>query len=187
MMHLSLYFGFDNLVYFNGKGILLIRNPFKAILSAFRHQTVGVHSNSLIALRVNILSAFTHNSKENEAFNGKEFEKFVINHIKVWKEIVEDWIYLGEVLVVHYEEVVDDKMAEVERILRFLNLDIDRRRMECLKYANLDFYRRNTPKLRNNPYTEQLSNIIKKNIDSVNNILVRFGHRGIPYSKYKMH
>ena len=28
----------DNLVYFSGRAVLLIRNPYRAILSAFKHQ-----------------------------------------------------------------------------------------------------------------------------------------------------
>ena len=123
------------------------------------------------------MSAFTNKEEEKKAFNVKEFEKFAVIHIKVWREIIENWIKLGEVLVIHFEEVVDDKVAEVERMLIYLNFDKDKRRMECMKYADLNFYRRNSPKLRQNPYTEQLSNIIKNNIDIVNNILVQFGHK----------
>ena len=76
---------------------------------------------------------------------------------------------MGEVLVIHYEDVVDTKMEEVEKILRFLDQNIDKRRMECMKYANLDFYKRNNPKLMKNPFS-----MIKNNVDIVNDTLVSF-------------
>ena len=41
-----LYFRFENILSFNGKGILLIRNPFKAIQSWYRHLQNGVHSDT---------------------------------------------------------------------------------------------------------------------------------------------
>ena len=36
----------ENILSFNGKGILLIRNPFKAIQSWYRHLQKGVHSDT---------------------------------------------------------------------------------------------------------------------------------------------
>ena len=36
---------------------MLIRNPYRAILSAYKHQVFGVHSGSEIRLRLNILEA----------------------------------------------------------------------------------------------------------------------------------
>ena len=37
MMYNFLYGRLENLVYFGGQGIVLIRNPYKAILSAYQH------------------------------------------------------------------------------------------------------------------------------------------------------
>ena len=174
------------MLHFNGKGILLIRNPFKAILSAFRHIHFGTHSDSEIKTRINVLGALQSKQDENKMINVKGFEKFALSHIKLWREIIEHWIKLGEVLVVHFEDVVDDKVYEVERVLGFLHTALDKRRIECMKYASLDFYRRRSKMMKQNLFSEQLSSIFKKNIDIVNDLLVQFGHRGIPYAKYKL-
>ena len=118
--------------------------------------------------------------------NVKGFEKFALSHIKLWREIIEHWIKLGEVLVVHFEDVVDDKVYEVERVLGFLHTALDKRRMECMKYASLNFYRRRSKIRQQSLFSEQISSIFIKNIDIVNDLLVQFGHRWLPYAKYKL-
>ena len=184
--YLGLFSRFVNIVYFNGKGILLIRNPFKAVLSTFRHNTFGIHANSHIGLKINIMSSLKYQGDDERRINAKEFEKVALKHIAVWRELIENWVKLGEVIVVHFEDVVDDKVAEVERILKYLNFAPGKRRLECMKYARLDFYRRHGKKMKQKLYTEQLENIFWTNIANVNSLLLQYGHRGIPYSKYKL-
>ena len=36
----------DSILYYNGRGILLIRNPYRAILSWYKHLYLGVHSDT---------------------------------------------------------------------------------------------------------------------------------------------
>ena len=104
-----LYARFNNLVYFNGRGILLIRNPFKALISYFRHLIVGFHSGS------NVLNATTRRRREHiGVFYTEEFEVFAYNHVEKWRQIVEDWVTVGNVHVVHFEHVLEDKIGEVE-------------------------------------------------------------------------
>ena len=49
MFHLNIsnfilnIFRFENVLRYRGKAILLIRNPFRAILSWYKHETFGVH------------------------------------------------------------------------------------------------------------------------------------------------
>ena len=132
------------------------------------------------------MGALQSKQDENKMINVKGFEKFALSHIKLWREIIEHWVKLGEVFVVHFEDVVDDKVYEVERVLGFLHTALDKRRIECMKYASLDFYRRRSKMMKQNLFSEQLSSIFKKNIDIVNDLLAQFGHRGIPYAKYKL-
>jgi len=175
----------DNIIYFQGRGILLIRNPFDAILSAFRHKKFGTHSSSELALRTNILRSLNLQNNVNNGINVKEFEKVAKEYIIIWREIVEQWVELGEVLVVHYEDVVDDKVAEVERILKFLEFIPDKKRMECMKFASLDFYKRQSQGDRRTLYSAELARVVRENIDFVNKLLLRHGHRGVPYNKYR--
>ena len=133
-----------------------------------------------------MLGALQSKQDENKMINVEHFETFALRHINLWREIIEHWITLGEVLVVHFEDVVDDKVFEVERVLGFLNTALDKRRMECMKYASLDFYRLRSKMVEQNLYAEKLSSMFKKNIHIANDLLLQFGHRGIPYAKYKL-
>ena len=42
----KLIFRFENILSYGGKGVLLIRNPYKAIASWYRHLKQGVHSDT---------------------------------------------------------------------------------------------------------------------------------------------
>ena len=42
----SLLFRLDSILYYSGRGILLIRNPYRAILSWYKHLYLGVHSDT---------------------------------------------------------------------------------------------------------------------------------------------
>ena len=173
-----------NIVYFNGKGILLIRNPFKCVLSAFRHEKFGVHANSEYGLKVDIMSALRYQGDDRNRINITEFEEAALGLVNIWREIVENWVKLGEVLVVHYEDVVSDKVTEVERMLRYLNISPDKNRLECVKYASLDFYKRHSHGGGEQFYRPQLATVFRENIAMVDELLLQYGHRGIPYSKY---
>ena len=173
---------FENLVYYHGKGILMIRNPFKAILSYFRHSVFGFHSNSEYTLKNYKLKA-----KENiGVFYTPLFEKYAYNAIRKWRALVEDWVTVGEVLVVHYEEIIEDKKAEVERIIKHLDIEIDTRRVKCLVYTDLDLFKRRASKMTHSPYSRPLADFILDNIRVVDKLLVKMGHKGIPYEKYGM-
>ena len=178
-------FRLDNIIYFQGKGILLIRNPFDAILSAFKHKKFGTHSSSEVAFKTNILKSLNFQNNVNIKIDVNEFDRVAKEFINIWREIVEQWVELGEVLVVHYEDVVDDKVAEVERILRYLEFIPDKRRMECMEYASLDFYKRQSDGDRKSVYSDELASVVRRNIDIVNKLLLQHGHRGIPYNKYR--
>ena len=51
------------------------------------------------------------------------------------------------------EDVVSDRMREVERILDFLKIDKNEDKLACLKYCNVDMYKRKSMKLERSPYT----------------------------------
>ena len=77
-------------------------NPFQAILSWYRDNTVGFHSHSDMALL-----ARQHSSQEDTSiFSSKQFERFTMENIVVWRKIIEDWVIVGDFLVVHFENVL---------------------------------------------------------------------------------
>ena len=86
--------------------------------------------------------------------------------------------------MVHFEDVASDRITEVERILGFLDIEKDEDRLACLQYCNVDMYQRKSKKLERSPFTDKLRIVIDDSISKVDNILVQYGHQGIPYIKY---
>ena len=54
---------------------MLIRNPYRAILSAYKHQVFGVHSGSEIRLRLNILEALDMEERQQERIDPAHFAR----------------------------------------------------------------------------------------------------------------
>ena len=159
----------------------MIRNPFKAILSWFRHHEVGPHSTSEIS---SLAYKSRERSEDQSIFYTEKFEKFALENIDKWRTLVEDWVILGDVIVVHFETVISDRIGQLERILKFLNLKKNDQRLECLKYCNVDMYKRKSKKLEKSPFSEELRAKINDKINKVNRLLLKYGHAGIPYDKY---
>ena len=147
------------------------------MISYFRHIIQGFHSRS---------EASKKKKKENiGVFYTEVFEAYAYSHIKKWRTIVEDWVIAGDVVVIHYEELRENKVAELEKMLNHLQIPLDRRRLSCVEYADLNVFKRTKNKLKHSPYSKGLSRIIWKHIGEVDRLLVRMGHKGIPYHKYE--
>ena len=175
---------FANMLYFHGRAILLVRNPFSAILSMFRHVHFGFHSSSEMAVKEDILSVF--NTEKVHLYFTHKFRNFAAKSILKWRKIIEDWIILGDVIVVHFEDLSDDKIREMKRILEFLHVSPDPHRLTCLKFSTVDIFKRKSKPLPRNPFSEDLSVNIRQHIDYVDSLLLELGHPGIPYNKYKI-
>ena len=170
----------ENLVYFGGRGILLIRNPYRAILSAYQHLRNGVHSGSDVQLRNNILEALENIDKK---IDKEDFERFALKQIISWRDIILDWVILGEkVLVVYFEDFVQNKIEQMEKVFDFLKISMEKERMKCVKFATLDFYRRRNNFGKEVKISKNLKKKILKIIKEVNKILKIFGHSSLPLS-----
>ena len=180
---LLFFFRFENLLRFSGRGVLLIRNPFQSILSWYRHNEVGPHSESEVGQLA--LSSWQREEDQNIFFS-EQFQRFARQNIQTWKQIIEDWVIVGDVLVVHFEDVLSDRMYEVGRILDFLNLERNETRLACLQYCKVDMYKRNSRKLEMSPYTAETRDIINQSIKSADKLLVKHGHPGIPLHRYSI-
>ena len=77
----------------------------------------GVHFGSDVQLRNNIVEALENRNKK---IGTDDFEKFALNQINKWRDIILDWVILGrEVLVVYFEDFVKNKTNQMEKILDF--------------------------------------------------------------------
>ena len=188
-------FSLENILQTRGRAILLIRNPFKAILSWYKHLIHGIHSNTAFETSGWLNIAWNWLFIKNSYFwEEKEvrlplhnFERFTLENVNIWRTTIEDWITLGEVHVVHYENVLENRMTEIEKILNFLQITIQKWRLSCVKFCNLDMYLRKNgthTQFEVSPYSRLLKNVIWKNILDVNEMLVSYGHDGLPLDKY---
>ena len=118
-------------------------------------------------------------------FYTTEFEQYAADSIEKWTRVAQDWIELGDTLVVHLEDVVENKELQIRRILSFLGIDPDERRFNCVKHGHFDIFKRQPIKFEISPFPEHIVEKIKKQIDIVNKTLLNYGHRPLPTEKYK--
>ena len=116
----------------------------------------------------------------------KNFERFVLQNILSWRTMIEDWVVLGNVTVVHFENVLANKTREIMKVLEFLELDIASDRIQCVAYYNFDIYQRKHHSLETSPFTENIRRIVNQSILSVDRTLTEYGHAGIPFEKYSI-
>ena len=87
--------------------------------------------------------------------------------------------------MVHYEHFRNDPIAEVKKILKFLKIEEDPERLNCLlKFKNGYFKRKSKPKLSEIPFSRSQRSAIDKIIRNVNEVLVRKGYQNLPTEFY---
>lgn len=147
----------QDIEYFNGEGVLLIRNPFHAIRSSWNHMF-----------------------GEGNDFNlqSPKFQQFANHEADMWLEIIKDWILMGtNVHVVFYEYLVQDWKKELEAIVNFLNMNIDKERVKCTTFMKLESFKRKKVQLKISPYSSRVEQKILKNITVAKELLKHFGIR----------
>ena len=112
-------------------------------------------------------------------------EEFVLTAINIWRTTIEDWITLGNVHIVHYENILQNKMREIRNIMNFLHIPVQNWRQHCVKHSTFDMYqRKNGTQPVRSPYSKSLKRYIWKNIYMINDMLVKYGHEHLPFDKY---
>merc|ERR1712130_465692 len=111
-----------------------------------------------------------------DVFFSNQFEEFAKSSLVQWKNTVMDWVVLGKVLVIHYEKVLENPIKEIRKIMLFLDMKADKRRLECLKYTSLDLFRRKKEPLPRSPYPSDLNDMFERTIEDVDKLLVHHGH-----------
>ncbi|KAB7507117.1 WSC domain-containing protein 1 [Armadillidium nasatum] len=89
----------------NNEGIIIIRNPFMALVS-HRHLDAGGHIG---------FAPEAH-------FEGEGWRSFVLLKIKLWKEFYMDWINnskRGDLYVIFYEDLTSDVLEYLEKGSQF--------------------------------------------------------------------
>ncbi|RXG60632.1 WSC domain-containing protein 1 [Armadillidium vulgare] len=156
----------------NNQGIIIIRNPFMALVS-HRHLDAGGHIG---------FAPEAH-------FEGEGWRSFVLLKIKLWKEFYMDWINnskRGDLCVIFYEDLTSDVLNTLKKVLNFLSLPVDNRRLQCIaKYPRADLKRKKVKIPKSDPFTQELQSKIYEAIDELNQTLVTKLNIYMPLSQYK--
>ncbi|XP_002731982.1 uncharacterized protein LOC100368559 [Saccoglossus kowalevskii] len=101
------------------KAIVLIRNPFDMIVGELHRVYSANHS--------------VINSAD-DIFHHPDWKKHVYHRLEWWQGVPEVWLASGKpVMFVHYEDLLDDPVKEVKRMVEYLGLQFDDSRADCIK------------------------------------------------------
>ncbi|XP_031804603.1 WSC domain-containing protein 2 isoform X2 [Sarcophilus harrisii] len=149
--------------------ILLIRNPYKALMAEFNRKYGG------------------HIGFASQAhWKGKEWPEFVKNYAPWWATHTLDWLKYGKkVLVVHFEDLKQDLFTQLERMVSLLDVDVFEDRLLCVEgQKDGNFKRSGLRKLEYDPYTPEMQNTINSYIKMVDRALRLRNLTGVPDDYY---
>nr|XP_056715464.1 sialate:O-sulfotransferase 2 [Euleptes europaea] len=149
--------------------ILLIRNPYKALMAEFNRK-YGGHIG---------FASHAH-------WKGKEWPEFVKNYAPWWATHTIDWLKYGKnVLVVHFEDLKRDLFVQLKRMVSLLGIAVLEDRLLCVEgQKDGNFKRSGLRKLEYDPYTPEMRKMISGYIKTVDTALKRRNLTGVPEDYY---
>ncbi|XP_009477647.1 sialate:O-sulfotransferase 2 [Pelecanus crispus] len=149
--------------------ILLIRNPYKALMAEFNRK-YGGHIG---------FAAHAH-------WKGKEWPEFVANYAPWWATHTLDWLRYGKkVLVVHFEDLKRDLFVQLQRMVGLLGIAACEDRLLCVEgQKDGNFKRSGLRKLEYDPYTPEMRKMISGYIKTVDTALKLQNLSGVPDDYY---
>ncbi|XP_029018116.1 WSC domain-containing protein 2 isoform X1 [Betta splendens] len=145
--------------------ILMIRNPYKALMAEFNRKYGG------------------HIGFASQAhWGGKEWPEFVKNYAPWWASHTLDWLTYGKnVHVVHFENLKRDLFSQLKGMVQFLKLRVSEDRLLCVEgQKDGNFKRSGLRKLEYDPYTPDMRASISELIRTVDSALKKRNMSGVP-------
>ncbi|CAG7726292.1 unnamed protein product [Allacma fusca] len=145
---------------FGYRGILLIRNPFDALRSYW-----------------NFIHTRDHKAHASQTqFSLSKWVEFVEDGAKKWSHLVQIWLEKSaDFIIVQYEELQSNPKREIIRMLEYLSLPVDDKRMDCvLSHREGPFHRQPpndpTQQLSYTSNNSHLNLVVQENIEHVNRL-----------------
>ena len=114
-LYLDKYKGYElkwretHIMTFQGRAVLVVRNPYKAILSYWNFFTTQSHTNTI----------------SEHSFESFKFKDFVFTGASRWFEVISDWINMGnDVYFIFYEDLVEDPVREMRKLIDYLGFPV---------------------------------------------------------------
>ncbi|XP_044142831.1 WSC domain-containing protein 1-like isoform X2 [Bufo gargarizans] len=145
--------------------ILLIRNPYKALMAEFNRKCAG-HLG---------YATETH-------WKSKEWPEFVNSYASWWASHALDWLQYGKkLLVVHYEDLKKEIIGNLNEMVSFLGVPVNKDRLLCVE-NNKDgnFKRIGSNQTVVDPFTQEMKNTIDGYIRTVDKALKARNFTGLP-------
>ncbi|KAF0294873.1 WSC domain-containing protein 2 [Amphibalanus amphitrite] len=154
------------------RAVLLVRDPFKAFISLKKYgATQSVHTEEDMTY----------------LYRGDEWLEFVKGYSRIWFNMNAQWLKsTNETHVIAYERLTKDPMGELTSVLRFLKVEPDPRRLECLhnELEGAVHNHRHGVVPDNETYPLPLRAKLWSYIHQLNLMLKERGHAGLPLEKY---
>ncbi|KAK2837270.1 hypothetical protein Q5P01_014482 [Channa striata] len=144
--------------------ILMIRNPYKALMAEFNRKYGG------------------HIGFASQAhWRGKEWPEFVKNYAPWWASHTLDWLNYGKnVHVVRFEDLKRDLFSQLKGMVQFLGLKVSEERLLCVEgQKDGNFKRSGLRKLEYDPYTPEMRASINELIRTVDTALKKRNMSGV--------
>lgn len=165
-----------HLVSMGGRAVVLIRNPYEAIISFWQHDRSRTYDK-----------AVKRGVKDLQGTMKTEmFRDFVRLEIGLWEEIYLDFLsYSSHIMVTHYENIKNDAVGELKKIHAFLEIPVRPDGLECIQKHSYDKYKRKHSIEYSNPYDKELTLRIESAIEKVQAVLIRRKLDPLPLQLYK--
>ncbi|XP_006825198.1 sialate:O-sulfotransferase 1-like [Saccoglossus kowalevskii] len=150
--------------------IVLFRNPFRAVISHYNFKETRDH-RGVAKWEANMnTSRHWHNSSKKT--------------MDWWRDVAKFWLTLYEkpILVVHYEDLVNDTVGELTRMLDFLHVPQKERRIDCVRNKLEGGFHRHSnvnQELQFAAFTPEMRSEIKNFTDWTSSILTQRGYKPI--------
>ena len=166
--HFNLTWRIEHINQFNGRAVVVVRNPFNSILSYWNFYQTGSHTVSA----------------DKNSLLSNEFQDFAFVGINRWYEIINDWLIYGkDVYFVFYEDLKDDPVEEIQALFDHLGIELDLKRLECMKkHPTGKFKRKNH--VEENIYSFDHQALFKLVIDAARKRIAEKTGRSLPLHKY---
>ncbi|KAJ1184486.1 hypothetical protein NDU88_001292 [Pleurodeles waltl] len=144
--------------------ILLIRNPYKALMAEFNRKCAG---------------HLGYATEKN--WKSKEWPEFVNSYASWWASHTLDWLkHSKNLLVMHYEELKKDLIHKLKEMVEFLHLEVDHNRLLCVENNKDGNFKRSGAGPDLDPFTREMKDLIDGHIRTVDEALKLRNFTGLP-------
>ena len=186
---------------FGGRGVLVVRNPYKALLSYWNLKRTGSHTRTIT---------------DPASLRSEGFRQFARAGAAKWLQLVRDWVQgATELHCIYYEvstnhnitvtmmtttqELTSEPTAEMRRLLHHLHLPEDEARLACIQLHSAGSFHRVVHQDQTgqmvwifftqtiffkDPWPPELHQLIDSAIEEANSMLVEATGRPLPLDKY---